>query len=61
MFPQNRPRRLRQTAQIRDLVRETRLDPANFILPVFFDETLDKDRLTDSMPGLPTPPHKGWG
>ena len=60
MFPQNRPRRLRQTAQIRDLVRETRLDPANFILPVFFDETLDKDRLTDSMPGIPTHPHKGY-
>ena len=60
MFPQNRPRRLRQTTQIRDLVRETRLDPTNFILPVFFDETLDKDRLTDSMPGIPTHPLKGY-
>ncbi len=34
-FPVNRPRRLRATESIRNLVRETRLDPANFILPLF--------------------------
>ncbi len=60
MFPQTRPRRLRTTPQIRDLVRETRLDPSNFILPVFFDENLDKDRMTASMPDIPTHPLKGY-
>ena len=60
MFPQTRPRRLRTTPQIRDLVRETRLDPSNFILPGFFDENLDKDRMTASMPDIPTHPLKGY-
>jgi porphobilinogen synthase len=34
-FPIHRPRRLRSSEAIRRLVRETRLDPANFILPLF--------------------------
>jgi len=34
-FPIHRPRRLRSSEPIRRLVRETRLDPANFILPLF--------------------------
>ncbi len=34
-FPIQRPRRLRSTEAMRGLVRETRLDPANFILPLF--------------------------
>jgi porphobilinogen synthase len=34
-FPVQRPRRLRASEQMRRLVRETRLDPANFILPLF--------------------------
>src|SRR5258708_419961 len=34
-FPIQRPRRLRTTESMRGLVRETRLDPANFILPLF--------------------------
>lgn len=60
MFPESRPRRLRKTPEIRNLVRETRLDPANFILPMFFDENLEKDRMTDSMPGIPTHPLKDY-
>ena len=35
MFPLTRPRRLRRTAAIRDLVRETVLDPGDFIYPLF--------------------------
>lgn len=31
----SRPRRLRRTSGIRNLVRETRLDPSNFIYPLF--------------------------
>jgi porphobilinogen synthase len=34
-FPTQRPRRLRSTESMRRLVRETRLDPANFVLPLF--------------------------
>jgi porphobilinogen synthase len=35
MFPVKRPRRLRRTPQLRDLVRETALDPRDFIYPLF--------------------------
>jgi porphobilinogen synthase len=34
-FPIHRPRRLRASEAMRKLVRETRLDPAQFILPLF--------------------------
>jgi porphobilinogen synthase len=34
-FPTQRPRRLRSSESLRRLVRETRLDPANFVLPLF--------------------------
>lgn len=34
-FPQTRLRRLRQTAVLRDLVRETRLDASDLVLPMF--------------------------
>jgi porphobilinogen synthase len=34
-FPTHRPRRLRATESLRRLVRETRLNPAQFILPLF--------------------------
>ena len=33
-FPQYRPRRLRRTAALRNLVRETHLAPAQLVLPV---------------------------
>ncbi len=34
-FPVHRKRRLRATESLRSLVRETRLDPAQFVLPLF--------------------------
>src|SRR3954447_7105590 len=40
-FPATRMRRLRRTAVLRDLVRETRLDPGDFVLPLFVEEGLD--------------------
>ncbi len=52
MFPTKRPRRLRRTAAIRSLVRETSLDPADFILPLFFSETLTSPHPIGSMPGV---------
>ncbi|HEV2973801.1 MAG TPA: porphobilinogen synthase [Solirubrobacteraceae bacterium] len=37
-FPQTRMRRLRATASLRGLVRETELSPARFVLPLFVSE-----------------------
>ncbi len=48
----HRPRRLRRTASIRALVRETTLSPKDFIYPIFVDETLDQRRPVVSMPGV---------
>ncbi|HET8614778.1 MAG TPA: porphobilinogen synthase [Actinomycetales bacterium] len=47
-----RPRRLRQTASVRRLVRETRLDPAELVLPVFVREGADAPVPIASMPGV---------
>ena len=52
MFPSERPRRLRRTAGIRALVRETTLAPSDFILPLFFNEVLDEPRPVTTMPGV---------
>ncbi len=35
MFPVNRPRRLRRTPSLRAMVRETSLEPSDFIYPLF--------------------------
>ncbi|MBC8165819.1 MAG: porphobilinogen synthase [Bryobacteraceae bacterium] len=50
-FPIHRPRRLRATEAIRALVRETRLEPADFILPLFICEGEGVRREIRSMPG----------
>ncbi|MDO5711177.1 MAG: porphobilinogen synthase [Micrococcales bacterium] len=47
-----RPRRLRATPATRGLVRETRLDPGQLILPVFVREGLSAPRPITSMPGV---------
>jgi porphobilinogen synthase len=49
-FPVHRPRRLRSAEAIRRLVRETRLDPANFILPLFVCPGEGVRRPISSMP-----------
>jgi porphobilinogen synthase len=46
-----RPRRNRRTSAIRNLVRETVLSPADFILPVFLHEDAE-DTPIASMPGV---------
>ena len=58
-FPQVRMRRLRKNQAIEDLVAETVLSPSDFILPLFFDENIDKDRPVSSMPGVVNHPLKG--
>jgi porphobilinogen synthase len=47
-----RPRRLRRTAGIRALVRETRLSPDNFIYPLFVCPGEGQRREVRSMPGV---------
>jgi porphobilinogen synthase len=51
-FPQTRLRRLRSTRALRGLVRETRLDPADFIYPMFVAHGLDRREPIDAMPGI---------
>jgi len=47
-----RPRRLRTTATIRRMVRETELTTADLIYPVFVDETIEQAVPVKSMPGV---------
>jgi porphobilinogen synthase len=48
----HRPRRLRRTEAIRSLVRETRLTPDCFVLPLFVCEGRGVRREVSSMPGV---------
>jgi porphobilinogen synthase len=50
-FPVHRPRRLRSSESLRTLVRETRLEPSDFILPLFICEGEGIRREINSMPG----------
>ncbi len=51
-YPAVRPRRLRATPAVRRLVAETRLDPAQLVLPLFVREGLDQPLPIASMPGV---------
>jgi porphobilinogen synthase len=51
-FPQTRLRRLRRTPVLRDLVRETRLDPGDFILPLYIEDGLEGRTALATMPGV---------
>jgi porphobilinogen synthase len=48
----HRPRRLRRTAALRNLVRETNLSAHDFILPLFVNEKIKAHRAISSMPGV---------
>ncbi|GAA0961720.1 porphobilinogen synthase [Actinocorallia libanotica] len=47
-----RPRRLRRSAALRRLVAETRLNPADLILPLFVKEGIEEAAEVSSMPGV---------
>ena len=47
-----RPRRLRRTAGVRNLVRETKLSAHDFVLPLFVSEKLTERQAIASMPGV---------
>ena len=51
-FPITRMRRMRRTEGLRTLVRETRLSPENFILPLFVCPGEGVRREVSSMPGV---------
>jgi porphobilinogen synthase len=51
-FPQTRLRRLRSTRALRGLVQETRLEPADFVYPMFVAHGIDRREPIDSMPGI---------
>jgi len=51
-FPTQRPRRLRQTPALRALVAQTRLHPADLVLPVFVREGAVQAQPIGSMPGV---------
>src|SRR6476661_7925923 len=51
-FPVNRMRRLRQSGSLRSLVRETHLEPTNFIYPLFVCPGESVRKAISSMPGV---------
>jgi len=51
-FPATRLRRLRATPVLRDLVRETRLDAADLVLPLFVQSGCSARTAIASMPGV---------
>ncbi len=51
-FPIARPRRLRRTAALRDLVAETDLRPIDLIAPLFVRDGIDEPQPISSLPGV---------
>ncbi|MFF0151053.1 porphobilinogen synthase [Micromonospora sp. NPDC005203] len=51
-YPEIRPRRLRRNPAIRRLVSETRVDPAELVVPMFVKEGLSEPRAISSLPGV---------
>jgi porphobilinogen synthase len=51
-FPQTRLRRLRANRALRGLVRETRLDAADFVYPMFVAHGIDRREPIAAMPGV---------
>jgi porphobilinogen synthase len=51
-FPSTRLRRLRSTRALRGLVRETRLEPADFVYPMFIAHGIDRREPIEAMPGI---------
>src|SRR5262252_7234254 len=51
-FPATRLRRLRRTGALREMVRETRLTPENFVYPLFVCSGEGVRKEVRSMPGV---------
>lgn len=52
VYPVERPRRLRKSESIRDMVAQFRIDKRKLIMPVFVDETIKEPQRIESMPGI---------
>lgn len=52
IVPETRPRRLRQSPAMRRLVSETRVHPAELVLPLFVREDVTEPNPIGSMPGV---------
>ena len=52
MFPAERPRRLRSSAAVRNLVAENRVDPQQLIQPLFVKEGSEDPRQIKGLPGV---------
>lgn len=50
--PLIRPRRLRQSSLVRDMIRETRLHSSQLVLPLFVNKSVKGRKLVPSMPGV---------
>jgi porphobilinogen synthase len=57
-FPTIRPRRLRATPGLRELVRETALSPRDLVWPLFFNAAIDRPRPVGTMPEVSQLPVK---
>ena len=51
-FPTTSLRRLRRSPVLRDLVRETRLEPSDLVLPLFVEAGLEERAPISAMPGV---------
>ena len=51
-FPLSRPRRLRTSPAMRELVAETRLHTSNFVAPLFVKEGITSPQPITSLPGV---------
>ena len=58
-FPSRRLRRLRSTPAMRDLVRESTIDPSDLVLPIFVQEGIDSPVEIKSMPESSNP-RRSW-
>jgi len=58
-YPTVRMRRLRKTAALREMLKETILRPADLICPIFVDENISKPTPIESMPGYCRVPTNG--
>ncbi len=50
-FPTSRPRRLRRTAALRELVREVTVERRNLVAPLFVKEAIQEPAPIESLPG----------
>ncbi len=52
MYPVERPRRLRKSEYIRDMIAQFKVDKKKLVMPVFVDENIKEAQKIESMPGI---------